>query len=329
MMMLSIVIPTYNSATFIGDTLAACAAYAAEAAHAVEVIVVDDGSDDATFATIKEIAPRSPVRIIAVQLFRNRGQFHALMAGLQQATGDYIVTLDDDLEYHPNQIPRLLQALQEQPDAHDVIIGVPEVRRSSWLRRWGSSVANALNSTLVGKPRHLRTGTFRLMTGEVVRHLREFRTANPIMAQLIFRVTRRVTNVTVEHRAGLRPSNYSLRHLMQTMLRMTQLYSDLPMQYMMLGGLFLSALSILSGLLLVIRYITGFPRPIAMAGWTSTMVSIYFFSGLILFAVGMLGQYAFRIYEEVNKQPNFQVRDLFDSREEPVDDAHDAVPAGH
>ncbi|MHB1190810.1 MAG: glycosyltransferase, partial [Armatimonadota bacterium] len=104
-MLVSIVIPTYNSSKFIEKTIAAIDEYAASASHDVELIIVDDGSRDSTFSTLTDIAGSCKVPMVLVQLFRNRGQFHALMAGLHHAKGDYVATLDDDLEYSPDQIP--------------------------------------------------------------------------------------------------------------------------------------------------------------------------------------------------------------------------------
>ncbi|MHB0912218.1 MAG: glycosyltransferase [Armatimonadota bacterium] len=311
-MLVSIVIPTYNSSKFIEKTIAAIDEYAASASHDVELIIVDDGSRDSTFSTLTDIAGSCKVPMVLVQLFRNRGQFHALMAGLHHAKGDYVATLDDDLEYSPDQIPVLLGVFAGEYDKYDLVIGVPEERQSSWIRRKGSLLSNRVNSILIGKPAELRTGTFRLMTRQFVANLLEYKTANPIMAQLVFQTTRRVANITVTHRHGLRPSNYSLKHLVQTFFRMAQLFSDLPLRYMSCFGFTISALSFMAGLFYIIRYIirylTSYPRPVIVAGWTSIIVSILFFSGIILLSIGLLGQYIFRIYEEVNKHPNYQIR---------------------
>ena len=125
-MYISIVMPTYHSAAFIAETVAEIERYAASSGHMIELVAVDDGSLDETFETLKSLALSTELDMRVIQLFTNRGQFHALMAGFAEARGDYIVTIDDDLEYNPDQIDRLAGAFNENPGRLDVVIGVPE-----------------------------------------------------------------------------------------------------------------------------------------------------------------------------------------------------------
>lgn len=313
-MLISIVIPTYNSSGFIRETVSAIEAYVTGSEHDFEVIIVDDGSLDGTYEKLQEVAEKSFLKMTIVQLFTNRGQFHALMAGLAHASGDYAVTFDDDLEYQPDQIGCLLTKFNEEPGRWDVVIGVPESRDRSRWREMGSWAANRLNSMIFDKPSQLKSGCFRMMTKVFVIRLLEHKTANPLIGPLIYKTTRRITNVSVKHQRGLRPSNYTRTGLVKALFKNLQVFSEIPLRYVANSGIFISLLSVAAAFAFVIQYLTGFPWPIKAPGWTSLITGLCFFSGLILASVGFLGQYVYRILEEVNKTPNFQIRRLFLNR---------------
>jgi len=309
-MLLSIVIPTYNASGFIDETISTIERYVTDSEYNFELVIVDDGSLDGTYEKLKEIAEKSFMEITVVQLFTNRGQFHALMAGLAYVSGDYVITFDDDLEYHPDQIDALVEKVVNEPNQWDVVIGVPNFRRRKLWRNIGSWFTNQINTIMYNKPRQLRSGGFRLMTCKFVKCMLEYRTANPILGPLIFKATRRVTNVLVEHQQGLRCSNYSLSSLISVFYRNLQNFTDFPARYIANIGFGISILSIGASLFFVFQYMTSIPWPIKSPGWTSLITSTCFFSGLILAAIGFLGQYVFRVLEEVNKTPNFQIRNM-------------------
>ncbi len=313
-MLISIVIPTYNSAGFIGETLSAIERYTAGSEHKFEVVIVDDGSLDGTYERLKEIAEKSTFEITIVQLFTNRGQFHALMAGLAHATGSYIVTFDDDLEYPPEQIDCLLKKFAEEPDRWDVVIGASEYRNRRVFREMGSWAVNRINSVIFNKPRELKSGCFRMMTDIFVNRLLEHKTANPLMGPLIYKTTRRISNVAVKHHKGLRPSNYTRKSLVNALLKNLQVFSAIPLRYVANTGIIISFLSLAAAFAFVVQHLTGFPWPIKAPGWTSLITGLCFFSGLILASIGFLGQYIYRILEEVDKTPNFQIRGVFSNK---------------
>lgn len=314
-MFISIVMPTYHSARFIDRTVAAIDTYVSGSGHRFELVAVDDGSIDGTFETLTGLVHSGALEVRVVQLFTNRGQFHALMAGIAHARGDYIVTFDDDLEYMPDQIDRLIAPFEDEPGHWDVVIGIPGEGRKGPVRRLGSAFKNEMNTIMFGKPRHLKAGCFRMMTAEFARKLTEFRTAHPVIGPLIFKATRRIKNVAVNQSEGLRKSTYSLRKLVATFLHNIQNFSDFPLHYISMAGLMLSALSVMLTVYYIVRYYTGFPRPIQQLGWTSLIVAITFFSGAILFSLGFIGQYIFKIIEEVNKTPNYQIRAVYERKE--------------
>ena len=313
---LSVVVPTYRSSHFITQTLDALAAWAKTRSDEVEVVMVDDGSSDDTFSTIRNWTANSELEVRIVELFRNTGQFHALMAGLSHARGELVVTFDDDLEYAPTEIEKLIAPFETQPGRHDVVIGVAQERDRTLLRNWGSAVVNRVNTVMFNKPLHLRSSSFRAMTGEFARNLTDYKTSNPVMGPLIFKASRRIINLPVEHQAGLRQSNYSYFGLIRTFYANILNFSEFPLQYISRAGLILAMASLTFAAFILMQYITGWPYPIKAPGWTSLTVAIAFFSGAILFSIGFLGQYVFRIIEEVNKTPNYQVRRFYTGEEQ-------------
>ena len=100
-----------------------------------------------------------------MELFRNTGRFHALMAGLSHARGELVVTFDDDLEYAPTEIDKLIAPFETQPGRHDVVIGVAQNADQNFVRNWGSALVNRVNTVMFNKPLHLRSSSFRAMTG--------------------------------------------------------------------------------------------------------------------------------------------------------------------
>ena len=237
------------------------------------------------------------------------------MAGLSHARGELVVTFDDDLEYSPSEIDKLIAPFETQPGRHDVVIGVAQERDRTMLRNWGSLVVNRVNTVMFNKPIHLKSSSFRAMTGEFARNLTDYKTANPVLGPLIFKATRRIINLPVEHQPGLRRSNYSFLGLVQTFYANILNFSEFPLRYMSRAGLMLAIASLAFAAFVLMQYLTGWPYPINAPGWTSLIVAISFFSGAILFSIGFLGQYVFRIIEEVNKAPNYQVRRFYKGEE--------------
>ena len=200
-----------------------------------------------------------------MELFRNTGQFHALMAGLSHARGELVVTFDDDLEYAPTEIDKLIAPFETQPGRHDVVIGVAQERDRNFVRNWGSALVNRVNTVMFNKPLHLRSSSFRAMTGEFARNLTDYKTANPVLGPLIFKASRRIINLPVEHQAGLRRSNYSYFGLIRTFYANVLNFSEFPLQY--ISGWLDSGRGIIGfAAFILIQYVTGWPYPIKAPG---------------------------------------------------------------
>jgi len=208
----SVVVPIYNSAAVLKILHQRLLAAMESLGNPFEVILVDDGSTDASWSVIAELA-RHDRRIVAMQIGANVGQGLATMAGLRQSVGELVITLDDDLQHVPEEIPKLVALLSGNPD-YDVVFGVPVERRHPSWRRFSSWAINLLFSLMLRKPLSLRFTGFRIMRRPIVERLVAMQWPDPFIPALVFQLTSRIGAVQVEHSASELPSTrYSIRKL--------------------------------------------------------------------------------------------------------------------
>jgi polyisoprenyl-phosphate glycosyltransferase len=208
----SVVVPVYNSAPVLARLYARLIAVMASLGKRFELVFVDDDSADASWSLLAEIARTDP-RVLAIRLAHNVGQGDATLAGLRASSGEILVTIDDDLQYMPEEIPNLLAAL-DGPEWYDAIFGVPATRRHPAWRKFASSITNILVSPVLGKSASLHFTAFRAMRRPVVERMLALSWPDPFLSALLFQVTRRIGAVRVTHAASaLASSRYSLRKL--------------------------------------------------------------------------------------------------------------------
>ena len=297
----SVVIPVYQSARILPELYQRLTAVMQALGKPYEIIFVDDCGRDNAWQVLQELADQDAfVRLI--QLMRNSGQSNATLCGLAQARGGMIITIDDDLQHPPEEIPVLIRALA--PDV-DVIMGVPRSKKHNWFRRLGSSVMHEVNCFLLGKDSSLRFTSFRLMRRAVVDGVLTLRTLSPALGPMINSVTERIVNVTVLHSPRKEGrSGYTFSRLFtQTMGNLIG-YSMLPLRLLaVIGGVGI-ILSIVFAIVLVVRYLMGS----VVQGWTSIALLLVMLSGFNFFAFAILGEYVLRILQRVNATPQYFVR---------------------
>jgi glycosyltransferase involved in cell wall biosynthesis len=209
----SVVVPVFNSASVLPRVYRRIAAAMEGLREPFEVVFVDDASTDASWSVLADIA-RADARVIAIQLTSNVGQSPATLAGFRRACGDVVITLDDDGQHAPEDIPRLLAALDA--GNYDAVFGVPLARRDSPWRRLSSWSVNFIFSPVLHKPFGLRFTAFRAMRRAVAQRLLALRWPDPFVSSLVFQVAARVGMVRVEHhRSELPASRYSLGKLVR------------------------------------------------------------------------------------------------------------------
>jgi len=300
---LSIVVPVYNSAGMVQAL--ADEVHAALAAHpgGFELILVNDGSRDASWQEIVRAAARYP-SILGINLMRNYGQHNALLAGIQQARGALIVTMDDDLQHPPAEIAKLLKGLDE---GHDVVYGVPDHEQHGLWRDLASVITKYALRAVMRIDIADRTSAFRAFRAQAVRSHLDFDGPFVDIDALLSWGTARFGAVTVRHaerREG--GSNYSFYSLVSHALKMITAFSTLPLRVATVSGFVFMLFSFGVLAWVVGRYLVegttvpGFPFLASIIG---------LFAGVQLFAMGIMGEYLAKIHLRSMGRPSSVIRE--------------------
>jgi dolichol-phosphate mannosyltransferase/undecaprenyl-phosphate 4-deoxy-4-formamido-L-arabinose transferase len=306
----TIVIPCYRSENWLEELVSRVDIVMTSIGEPFELILVNDASPDNTWTEIQRVAKKYPF-VRAFDMFTNVGQFRALLCGFEHARGQLIITMDDDLQHPPEEIPKLITALKAQPNL-DCIMGIPREKKHSRIRNLGSRLMNWLNTVFFNKPPNLKLSSFRLMRRELVIHgICAHPTSKPIIGPLILKSTKRVANTEVKHnQRNHGKSGYSLFKL--TLITLDNIFynSTLPLKFFSIVGLVCSLASIIIAVYFFISYIFGATK---VPGFTTPVLLICFFGGTSLFSIGLLGEYVIRILEEVNRPPRYVIRQEINS----------------
>jgi len=265
-----------------------------------EIIFVEDCGADNAWKVAVDIAKRDP-RVTAIQLMRNSGQGIATLCGLAHTRGEIAITLDDDLQHPPEEVPVLIEALLSDEEL-DVVLGVSLERHHSLFRRAGSAFISWLAKCLVGKDAKLRLTSFRAMRRIVIDALLTMRVPYPAIGAMLVSTTGRMANVEVRH--APRPvgrSGYTLKKMGQGTLSLLIGYSMLPLRVLAgVGAIGASVCMGLGALHLIRFFVYGSTVP----GWTSLMLVLISLSGVLLLGLAILGEYLLRIFhlESTTKQ---------------------------
>lgn len=297
----SIVIPVYNSERIVGDTVDRVVEVFTGAGLRFELVLVNDGSPDGSWDVIAERAARHE-QVVALDLMRNYGQHYANLAGLTEARGDYVITMDDDLQNPPDQALLLIDAAMA---GHEVVFGQFEQKQAAGFRVLGTKVIGMMNNRIFGKPADLTVSNFRILRRDVVDRIVAHRTSFPYITGQALMFSGDRANVVVRH--DPRPvgkSTYSLSRIARLVLTILFSYSSWPLRAAAVLGFAISGLSFLLGAYLVVRALvldTVFP------GWTSIMVLLSLFAGFIIALLSMIGEYVVRTLQTVSTEDNFHV----------------------
>jgi polyisoprenyl-phosphate glycosyltransferase len=299
---LTAVVPVYNSA----GTLPALASRLAVVLERLdphyEIVFIDDGSADDSWAVLRDVQAASPGHIHAVQLMRNYGQHNALMCGFRHARGRYLVTLDDDLQNPPEEIPKLVHAVRAS--GLDLVYGVPDSRNHAAFRNLGSALVNAFFRRVFRSAG--RVTPFRVVRRELVESVLPYRLNFTFVDGLFAWNTQRVGHVRVEHhpRADGR-SGYSAGKLAVLAVNLFTNFSLLPLQLVSACGFLAATAGLLLALACVALYFTV---NVVVPGWASIMVTVLVLGGIQLLSLGIMGEYLGRLHMNVNRKPQYVER---------------------
>ena len=246
---LSFVIPIYNGSRSISPLVERIQAI--YASKAFEIVLVNDGSEDDSEMVCAKLAEKFPQVVTLVQLSRNFGEHSALLAGLSQSHGRYVAVLDDDGQNPPEEIAPMLEELKRGD--YDVVYGHYIDKQHSWFRNAGSRFNDRVATWILGKPKNLYLSSFKVMNRFLVDEIIKYRGPYPYSDGLIYRTTRRIGQIPVEHRSSTgAPSRYTFRKLVRLWMNMFLNFSIAPLRLSVYVGLLTSCLSVVALIFILI-----------------------------------------------------------------------------
>jgi glycosyltransferase involved in cell wall biosynthesis len=297
----SVVIPVFNSEGVVAETVRQVVEVFEGAGLRYEIVLVNDGSLDGSWRVISEIARTRPC-VVALNLLKNYGQHRANVAGFLESRGDYVITMDDDLQNPPDQVLLLIDAAL---DGHDVVFGKFAHKRAAGYRQLGSKLITMVNRRVFGQPEGLAVSNFRILRRDVVDRICAARTAHPYVTGQALLFSNNPGNVTVRHDPRtVGASNYNLARILRLVLTILFSYSVYPLRAAALAGFVLAALSFVLGAFYLVR---GFVHEAAIPGWTTLVVLLSAFNGFIIAMLSMLGEYVVRTLNAVSVEQSFHV----------------------
>jgi|tagenome__1003787_1003787.scaffolds.fasta_scaffold20766609_1 undecaprenyl-phosphate 4-deoxy-4-formamido-L-arabinose transferase len=304
---LSIIVPVYNSSATLAALVDRVAPVAESLGGPFELIFVNDGSSDGSWNIIREIAARHPW-IRGICMMRNYGQHNAILAGLRVARYATTVTLDDDLQHPPEEVPKLVDKLRA---GFDVVYGSPERETHGLLRNIASIVTKLTLRNAIGAESARHISAFRAFKTDLRRAFITHQSAFVCLDVLLTWGTTKFGFVRVRHDERLQGrSTYTLSKLVRHALNMTTGFSVLPLQLASLIGFFFSLGGVAVLGYVLVRFalygstVAGFP-------FLASIIAI--FSGAQLFALGILGEYMARIHFRSLDRPTYTVAEIIDS----------------
>lgn len=304
-MFYSIVIPVYNSESIIEKTIEKIRSELSKYSVNYEVILVNDGSPDNSWKIIKRLAKNAP-NIKAINLVKNYGQHNAVLCGFANAKGDYVITMDDDLQNPPSEIIHLINKTKE--DDYDLVFGQFKEKKHASYRRLGSKLIGYLNYKIFNKPRDIVLTNFRIIRKDVIERVLLHKTAYPYIPGLVLMYSSSIANVLVAHHSRAEGrSNYTIKKIFSLVSRLLINYSSYPLRVMSSIGLVVSGLSFLVA---VFYLLYAFFVGSNVQGWTTLVVLTSFLGGFIIALLGIIGEYLSRILDQLSSEYSYFIKEI-------------------
>ncbi len=299
---ISVVIPIFNEADNIDVLHQRLSQAVSQMGRSFEIWYVDDGSTDRSLELLRAIA-QAEARVGVIELTRNFGQHAAVLAGFAAARGDIIITLDGDLQNPPEEIPRLVAKIEE---GYEVVGGWREDRQDPLFRRVGSDLINRLTSLTVGVKMNDYGCMLRAYRRSVVRQIIDCDERSSFIPALANSFAKNTAEIEVQHSDRWSGSSkYGLMKLMRLSFDLITGFSLLPIQIVSVMGIVVALLGMGFGVFLLIRRLFVGPES---EGVFTLFAILFGFIGILILAVGLVGEYVGRIYLEVRRRPTYRIR---------------------
>ena len=314
-MSVSVVVPVYNSAGTLATLVSRLGPVLEATGEPYELILVNDGSVDRSWEIAAQLASQYGW-IVVINLMRNYGQHNALLCGIREARGETIVTMDDDLQNPPEEIPRLLAALNQ---GYDVVYGTPRRQQHGLWRNFASTATKLALQNAMGARTARQISAFRAFRTHVRDAFSGYRGAFVSIDTLLTWGTAKFEAVPVAHeprRVGA--SNYTFRKLLAHSLNMVTGFSTLPLRFATYIGFVFTLIGLMVLAVVVVRY---FSSGDSVPGFPFLASIIAIFSGAQLFALGIFGEYLARVFVRITEAPPYVVREAVGRSDRTVQDA--------
>ncbi len=306
---LSIIVPVYNSQPTLGDLVGRLERVLdGISPGAYELILVNDGSRDESWAVLEKLAPEHP-RLVAINLMRNYGQHNALLCGIRSARYATTITLDDDLQNPPEEIPLLLAELER---GADVVYGRPEREQHGVLRDLASQITKMVLAKAMGAATARHISAFRAFRTRLRQAFDGFNSPYVSIDVLLTWGTGRFAVVAVRHEMrAVGKSNYTLRKLVVHAFNMMTGFSTWPLRLASMIGFAFTLFGLGILVFVVANYIIHGGSPTAGFPFLASIIAL--FSGAQLFAIGIIGEYLARLHFRMMDRPTYTVQDRLGS----------------
>lgn len=300
----SVVIPVYNSEAVVAKTVAAVRNFFLSQTLRFEIILVNDGSRDDSWKVISGLARDFP-EVVAIDLLKNYGQHHANICGFREAKGDYLITMDDDLQNPPEEIGKLIETVL---NGYDLVIGRFKSKKHSFVRRIGSRLVGWLNRKVFDVKDDLTLTNFRIIHRNVVDRVCRDRSFSPYIPGLVLKYSARRCNVLVHHLPRLvGTSNYTWRKILRLMTTILFNHSSIPLHYGSAFGFVVASISFLLGAFYLLDALLN--KTVA-PGWATLVVLLSFFNGVLILMLSIIGEYLIRVLREVDSQNCYEINEI-------------------
>lgn len=310
-MLYSIVIPCYKSAKTIRTVIEQTTEEMEKMGRVdYEFVLVNDCSPDngETINVLKSLV-NDFKNIRVIDLAKNVGQHNAVMAGLRNAAGDAFISMDDDMQTRPSELPKLFKAFDE---GYDVVYGAYPEKKESLFRRFGSWVNKMCAVIFLDRPKELRTSSFWIIRKYVRDSMVSYEGPYSYLLGLILRTTSNITQVEVNHfEREVGQSGYTLKSLIKLWSSIIG-FTVKPLSLAMRGGVAISFFSFMAAIVVFIRKLLS---PEITVGWTSLIIAIFFSLGIEIFFIGLIGEYIGRTYLHINKEPQYVIKAQYRSED--------------
>ena len=299
-MNVSVVVPVYNGSDSLPLLVDEVGKVLPGVTDAFELVLVNDGSPDQSWQVISELAQLHPW-VRGIDLMRNYGQHNATLCGVREARYEVIVTMDDDLQNPPREIPKLLEKLAE---GHDVVYGVARKRRQAWWKNLASVIVKRAIAYVMGLRTVRDIGAFKAFRADLRRSFEDFNSPDVLVDVLLSWGTSRFASVTVEEAPRtVGKSNYNLFKLIKVSLLVLTSYTTIPLRFASIVGFLFT----LFGIGVLIYVLTVYFTAGSIPGFPFLASTIIIFSGVQLFALGIIGEYLARVFERTGGKHTYVI----------------------